>query len=75
MNTHDPVFDAWWHSQKTIDALECNDHSIQEICKIAWEGAVAAERARCAQLCRDKMPSEGIIRRTLLDLEREILDA
>ena len=33
------------------------------------------ERERCAALCRAAMPAEGVIRRTLLDVEREIQDA
>lgn len=39
----------------------------------AWIAGQAAERERCAKACRDLMPSEGVIRRTLLDLQREIL--
>lgn len=37
--------------------------------------AVENERNRCATLCRAMMPAEGVIRRTLADLERAILEA
>jgi len=46
--------------------------ALKRFAKLAYEAGAAAERERCAQLCRAMMPAEGVIRRTLLDLEREI---
>lgn len=37
------------------------------------EVLVAEERTRCAALCRSMMPAHGVIRATLLDLERAIM--
>jgi len=64
----------------TTDSVEVWIHDYDGICtselerfaKLAYEAGAAAERERCAQLCRAMMPAEGVIRRTLLDLEREI---
>jgi hypothetical protein len=64
----------------TTDSVEVWIHDYDGMCtrelerlaKLAYEAGAAAERERCAQLCRAMMPAEGVIRRTLLDLEREI---
>ena len=57
-----------------LDGPECL--TIEAACELVLAYAasrLAAERGRCATLCRDMMPAEGVIRRTLLDLEAAIL--
>lgn len=54
--------------------LEAHVERCVEHARGAQPVQAAGERERCAKLCRDMMPAEGVIRRTLLDLERAILD-
>lgn len=59
-------------------ALAQPEQQAEKTCQQCYDEGVRhgaeAERERCAKLCRSLMPPEGVIRRTLLDLERSILD-
>ena len=61
---------ALWHSGPKFYGRE---RDVEMAILKALEAAETDERERCATLCRDLMPAEGVIRRTLLDLEAYIL--
>jgi hypothetical protein len=74
--TRDDIIRMAQEAGFTADSVEVWIHDYDGICTSELERfaklVAAAERERCAQLCRAMMPAEGVIRRTLLDLEREI---
>jgi hypothetical protein len=62
-----------WHALNYRTAASQHAEEMWQALAACVERKIVAERERCAMACLELMPDDGVIRRTLLDLEAKIL--